>query len=63
MKIEDEIPPRQFLAMFTVVYAMYSSDKETGKVQFSEVARLLIQNNVPVLMSHYTKAKFVMNRD
>lgn len=32
--------------MFTVVYAMYSSDKETGKVQFSEVARLLIQNNV-----------------
>lgn len=49
--------------MFTVVYAMYSSDKETGKVQFSEVARLLIQNNVPVLMSHYTKAKFVMNRD
>lgn len=46
--------------MFTVVYAMYSSDKETGKVQFSEVARLLIQNNVPVLMSHYTNEQRLM---
>lgn len=46
--------------MFTVVYAMYSSDKETGKVQFSEVARLLIQNNVPVLMSHYSYEQRLM---